>query len=216
MEDYVSAHLQWISNNPKFVPREQSSFQYGYTYYEMMKELYSTQRKFEGIQQYARTCYVLDKAWLIQQSAITKAIDKEVHKLQPTINNEWFVTIGFNHQTWSVKDCVKCIENILSMDWIVRAKANFELYRENGEHPHCHFIIETKEPKSSIVYKLFRPQYVKKICLSKNFIDVKPMEQRHIKYINLDKASEKMVYVEKDIQFRKMNNIPDFEKNWKN
>lgn len=228
MTDYIEGHLAWIKNNPKFQPKYVSS--YGYDYYEIMRELYTVQRvirKYDVcehictykenpfIQDFAKKQWIADKAWHKASNALSKAIDKEVEKLEPTPNGMWFVTIGFNHQTWNVKDCCKAIQKILEMDWIISAKANFELHRENGEHPHVHFLIETKEPKSRILDKLSRPLYVKKVVLSKNFIDIKPALDYHHKYINLDKQTDKQEFVEKDRVWRLKENIPDYEKNWK-
>lgn len=212
--DYVSAHLQWIQNNPRFVPKEQPYFKEGYSYYDMMKQLYENQKDLSFIQNYAKVTWQCDIIWHKRSYLLTQEMNKMVDKLEPQPSGMWFVTIGFNHQTWSVSECCKVIEKILGMEWIISAKANFELYRENGEHPHCHFVIKTKEPKSRILDKLFRPQYVKKVILSKNFIDIKPMMEYHLKYINLEKQSDKDIYVNKDREWRKQNNIPDYEKNW--
>lgn len=214
-KDYVSAHLQWIQNHPRFVPKEQTFFQYGYSYYDMMKELYVNQKSHKYIQDYAHNTWISDIHWHKKSYLLSNEIQKEVEKLEPTPNGMWFVTIGFNHQTWNISDCCKCIEKILAMEWIISAKANFELYRENGEHPHVHFIIETKEPKSRILDKLFRPLYVKKVVFSRNFIDIKPMMEYHHDYINLIKVSEKVKFIEQDKAWRQKNKIPDYEKNWK-
>lgn len=215
MTDYVAGHLQWIKNNPKFVPKESADFTGDIPYYEIMHGgLYSIKLNFPGIQAIAKKLWIADKAWQKASYALTTAIDKEVNKMVPTANGLWFITIGFNHQTWSVKECVKVIQKILGFDWIIKAKANFELHRENGEHPHCHFLIETNEVKSRILDKLFRPQYVKNVVLDRKFIDVKPGMDYHYKYINFEKVEEKSEHVEKDREWRIREGIPDFEKNW--
>lgn len=216
-ENYVSAHLHWIADHKTFVPKEQQYIgKEGYSYYDIMTELYTSQLgKCPTINEYAFITFILDKLWLVESGEITKKMSKAVERLRPTPNGKWFITIGFNHQTWSVEKCKKCISRILDMEWIISAKANFELYRTNGLHPHVHFAIETKEPKSRILDKLFRPQYVQKLVLSKNFIDVQPfLDPQHLKYINLDKVSEKMECVEKDRVWRLENDIPDYEKQW--
>jgi len=209
MTDYKSAHLAWINSTKSFTPK----YLHDYTspYVEIMKFIYAKEC---CSQEYARKLFIADKVWFKECHSVSKDLDKAVCDLIPAKSNYYFVTIGFNHQTWTISECVKSIHKILAMEWIISGKANFELYRTNGEHPHCHFVIETLEPKSRILEKLFRPQYMKKIILSKNFIDVKPMENYHHKYIMLDKVSDKMFCVEKDIQWRKENNIPDFEKNY--
>lgn len=213
-EDYVSIHLKWIMDHKNFLPKEQSWLKGDETYLDIMKETYSINIKSPHRNTYAFKTYILDKAWELHVSKVNARIAKIANGLEPTPNGMWFVTIGFNHDTWTIADCDKCIRKILEMEWIISGKANFELYRTNGEHPHVHFILETKEPKSRILDKIFRPLYVKKVVFSKNFIDVKPMMDYHHKYINLDKVSEKMECVERDIIWRKKNNIPDYEKKW--
>ena len=211
--DFKNSHLAWLKSTPQFqckYPQDNRDK----SYIEVMTALYAGQSGNHIPQSMAEAMFVADKAWYKKSKQIAKVIDAKVEKLEPTPDGVWFVTCGFNHQTWSVVKCCKFIEKVLAMDWIIRAKANFELYRENGEHPHCHFIIETKEPKSRILEKLLRPQYAKDVILSKNFIDVKVCGDYHHKYINLDKIQDKMKYVEKDMEWRKINNIPNYEKNW--
>jgi len=210
MADYKNAHLAWLKSCRDFEPKYPSDYKSG-TYLDVMTTLYADER-IPMIMAYHM--FISDKAWYKKSKKIAREIDKQVEKLEPTPPTLWFVTLNFNHQTWNVKDCTKCIEKILAMDWIIRAKANFEYYRENGEHPHCHFLLETKEPKSRILDKIFRPLYTKKVIFKKNFIDCEPGMDYHHKYINLDKKNEKMENVQKDIEWRKKNNIPDFEKNW--
>nr|UOF82666.1 rep protein [Cressdnaviricota sp.] len=215
MEDFSSwksAHLAWIFRTKTFVPRYPTDYRQDISYYEVMKQLYSNPNVTE---QYAKNFFVSDKKWFNLSMNMMNDINKEVAKLTPSVNNVWFVTIGFNHQEWSVSKCCKVIENILNFDWILHAKANFELYRENGEHPHVHIYLETELPKSKVLEKLFRPQYVKKVVLSKNFIDIKKAEHYHLKYIELDKQENKQELIEKDKLWRSKNNIPDYEKNWK-
>jgi len=215
--DFKTAHLHWLKQTKNFVPfcpdynHNHPVVLNQAMYYEMTEFTYSQS---SCTQEYAKEQFLLDKQRYNDSILASKYIDKQLEKLTPTPSGVWFVTIGFNHQTWSVAKCKKFIEKVLAMDWIIRAKANFELYRENGEHPHCHFIIETKEPKCRILEKLLRPQYAKEVVFSKNFIDVKVCSDYHHKYINLDKQVDKMKYVEKDREWRKNNSIPEYEKNW--
>jgi len=213
MTDFKSAHLSWISQETKkgFIPKEYVDWKYNISYLEMMRFTYSQPA---CTQEIAEMFYNADKKYVLDKLKISRSIDKKLQMLESTPDGRWFVTIGFNHQTWNIQKCIKCIEKILGMDWIIKAKANFELFRENGEHPHIHFLLETKEPKSRILDKLFRPKYVKDIVLARSFIDVKEAQPFHDKYINLDKQTLKQEYVEKDKEWRKKHNIPDYEKNW--
>jgi len=209
--DYKSAHLLWLKRTKDFIPSYTLVEATTKDYHELMEFTYSQK---SATQEYAHNRFLEDVKHYDNCVGAIRSVKIELQKMIPTPNGIWFVTIGFNHQTWSVTKCKKFIEKVLDMDWIIRAKANFELYRENGEHPHVHFIIETKEPKSRILEKLLRPQYAKEVVLSKNFIDVKVCSDYHHKYINLDKQVDKMKYVEKDKEWRKKNSIPEYEKNW--
>lgn len=213
MTDYKAAHLAWISEQTKrgFIPKEYGDWKYNIPYLEMMRFTYSQPN---CTQQNAEWFYEADKLWFSEKTKISRDMDKKIQKLIPTPNGCWFITIGFNHQTWTVDKCVKAIQKIINMDWVIRCKANFELFRDNGEHPHCHFYIETRECKSKILDKLWRPNYIKEIVLKRNFIDIKEAGDQHQKYINLEKVDEKMECVKKDKEWRLSNNIPDFEKNW--
>lgn len=210
MTDYKTAHLAFIKRTSTFQPTYVCAY---YTYYETMSALYSGQSGNHISQEYARKLYEYD---LMTHNANIQTHNEVVHKVKsPDIISTWFVTINFDHETWEIKYCVKVIKSILAMEWVLNAKANFELHTEKGDHPHFHILLLTKEPKSNICYKLYRPLYVKKVVKAKNFIDVKIAEERHHKYINLDKKPEKLPFVEKDKEWRKKNDIPDFEKNWK-
>lgn len=209
MTDHKNAHLAWIHKTKTFCPRYPSD--YRVPYLQVMTELYRDPRI---TQEMAQAMYLSDKVWFAQSSQIDKTLDKLVYEKVVTPDNLWFVTIGFNHQTWRIDKCCSAIERILDMNWVTRAKANFELHRENGLHPHVHFIIETKEPKSRVLDKIFRPRYIKDLVLARNHIDVKKAMPHHMKYIELDKTEDKMPYVEQDIKWREDNNIPNYEKDW--
>jgi len=134
---------------------------------------------------------------------------KSLGKSAPSLKR--FITIGFNHQTYDIKQCLACIQSVLDMSIFKNGEAVFEFHRQNGFHPHCHFILEMHEPlrPSKVVEKIFAVKNMKKIVLSKTFIDVKPCEEYHIKYLNGDKQTDKLDCVEKDKVFRKNNNIPE-------
>lgn len=212
MTDYKSAHLAWLKATKTFSPQYASDYRSDISYLEIMTSLYSNPNV---NQQIAEKFFVADKTWFRKAIAISKEIDKQVNLLEPTANSCWFVTIGFNHDTWTIEKCTKAIKNILGMDWIIKAKGNFELFREDGQHPHFHMLLETpKGGKNDVIDRIFRPKYIQSIVASKNYIDVKVALPCHDKYIYLDKTSEKLQYIELDKEWRKKNNIPDYEKNW--
>lgn len=125
-------------------------------------------------------------------------------------SDRWFVTIGFNHQEWTVSKCVQFVHDLLKLNWIVKCRVIFELHRENGLHPHIHILMETKEKKGKILQLLWKSKGIKKIVLSKEFIDVKPAQGYHDQYINFQKKEDKMVFVEQDNKWRQANNIPSY------
>jgi hypothetical protein len=214
--DYISAHLSWIRRNPSFSPIDACCYKDGRTHYQVMSDFYAVNPA-TGVpvpQCVAKGYFKADRQWYEQSVCINNLITKEIiaeTKLKPF---EWFVTIGFNHQTWTVAKCVNTISKLMDFDWVISCKSNFELFRENGEHPHCHFLIKTFEHKSKVLEKFFRPKYVQDIVLKKSFIDIKKAELYHYDYINLVKTDAKMQCVNQDIVWRQQNKIPNFEKNW--
>jgi len=207
--DYKSLHIVWIKSHPNFMPKFASD--YGSTMYiDVMKRLYINPRV---TNECAKMFFDSDRKWFDSSNSIIKEMVKQDRKGQDS--QKLFITIGFNHQTWSIPECVKVIEKIKQYDWIKGLKARFELHRTNGEHPHVHFLIELNEqiPKSKVLEKLWATKGIKKICLAKSFIDYKLAQDYHNAYIMLDKCDEKMDCVNKDIKWRSENNIPElFEK----
>jgi len=216
MTDFMSAHLAWIKKNPTFSPKYAQDIEDGRTYYKSIQDLYHTWRGSDELKQNcARQFLKSDRLWFENSMLVNQLITKEIYQEKKLVPFEWFVTIGFNHQTWTISKCVMTISKLIAFDWVESCKANFELFRENGEHPHCHFIIKTFEPRSRVVDKLFRPQYLQDVCLKKSFIQINKAELYHYDYINLIKTASKMPYVQQDIIWREKNGIPNFEKNWK-
>lgn len=197
--DYCSEHLAWIGRTKSFIPRYAYDYEAG-SYLEVMKMVYKNCQNNENIQGFAKACYEADKKWhrdcynnnLMAETAISH-----------------FVTLNFNHQTWSIKKCLDLLNRILSFDWIESAKCAFELHRANGDHPHIHMLIESKECKSKVLEKIWATAGIKKIMLKKSFIDYKIGLPCHQKYIVGDKQESKMPYVEKDRLWRKENNIQE-------
>jgi len=127
-----------------------------------------------------------------------------------TDNKSYFVTIGFNHQTWDIPKCCELIQRVLDASWVSCGEAKFELYRENGEHPHAHFILnlENPMPKSKVAEKIFKLKGMKKFVLKKTFVDVKETNEQHKMYIKGIKKEAKMPFVRRDEEWRDKNNIP--------
>ena len=123
----------------------------------------------------------------------------------------YFVTVGFNHQTWSVSSCVVAIKNILASKQVQNDSYGvFELHRANGLHPHVHFkIVLGKHLRPSKVAEfIFRTRDVSKVCLKQSFIDVKPWLPCHENYLMGDKQEDKLQYCDLDKIWRETNQIP--------
>lgn len=202
-EDFKSIHLAWIARNPKFVPQYGSD--YSESYLDIMKQVYSNPN---CSQAWAKKCFAADLLW-------KKKVDDVIMKflsMNQTCSFH-FITVGFNHQTWNIPDCVKLIETIMSYDWVVSCKAVFELHRANGEHPHAHFLIQSSLTKSKILEKMWAAKGIKKLVLKKSFIDYKVGQSHHELYVTGMKVDEKMIYVAMDNEWRDNNNIKHlFEK----
>jgi hypothetical protein len=195
MENYKSLHLAWVKSHPTFVPKY--SEDYTLPYYDILRELYNHPA---CSNEFAKKCLVSDLDW-------KKKSEKLLNELYFTQPTKHFVTIGFNHQTWTVGKCVALIQNILTFDWITGAKCVFEKHRENGEHPHVHLLIDSILPKSKILEKIWAAKGIKKLVLKKSFIDYKPAMDYHEKYILGDKQEAKIPYIEKDRIWRQENQI---------
>lgn len=204
--DYKSLHLTFLARNRNFIPKEHYLYS-ALPYTDIMEQIY---RRKDCSQAMAKIFYESDLEWNRQSVIdITESI-KVIHK--PDKLSPVFVTIGFNHQTWSIPGCVKVIQKICSFDWILSIRAVFELHRDNGLHPHVHMLITPNVPlpKSKMIEKIWATAGIKKVCLKKSFIDYKVAAEYHHKYILGDKQESKMKYVLEDIKWRDQNAIPQF------
>jgi len=200
-------HLEWIKKHPLFVP-------YGSvhekTYFEDMMVVYKSLALFQpnSVEFLADDFFKVDLKQFesYEERLATKKIQYDI----AVKHIDYFCTIGFNHQTWSVDKCVTVINTILSFPWVEKCRAVFEYHRENGEHPHCHLLITCQIQKSKVVEKLWATKGIKKVCLKKTFIDVKPAIPAHYKYILLDKQESKLNYVKLDRSWRLFNQIPEY------
>jgi len=203
--DYKSLHLAWIKKTPSFSPK----FAQDYTesYYDIIVQLYKQRFVTNEV---AQQFFAADMQWFNTCNQQLNSLSKQVTKSNPM--SPIFVTIGFNHQTWNVSSCVKVIETIVKFDWINTIHAVFEYHRANGLHPHVHMLITLNQPlaKSKVLEKIWATAGIKKIVLSKSFIDYKVAEEYHKKYIMGEKQESKMSFVEKDKEWRKKNNIKEY------
>lgn len=215
---FRDAHLLWVKNHKEFAEQINNHTETLYGYIDVLREMYFghihwLESKGLPTDVYNREMERMAEKQLRDDMArFAEAQQALVQVALPqTEKPDWFITLGFNHQTWDVQKCSEIINKVLSLPFIKDAEAVFELYRQNGEHPHCHFYIETinKIPKSKILEKIWAVAGIKKVILNKNFIDIKIAQPIHKKYVKGEKRDEKLEYVEKDKVWRKENNIPD-------
>lgn len=215
--DYVNLHLQWILSNTKYAVANSGVHN---TYYDCMQCVYKDLdvKKICGCKviekQHSQRNHTAFKLLLndILVSKRNQSVLQNMEKLameDQGSTNKYFVTIGLNHQTFNVKDFLKSINVLFRKSFVLSAEGVFEIYRTNGEHPHVHIIMEVPKMRPGmVVTKIFQTAGMSKIVLSRNFVDVKPCEEYHYKYINGEKIEEKMECCEKDKLFREKNNIP--------
>lgn len=216
--DFISAHLAWIKSHPAYAGFD---FPSHLSYYELQRVTYdnllrSYEQRPEIYTRYlpqdiAKEMFMKDLQKHKAHTIIAADLAKELG-LVKTNNDYLFITIGFNHQTFNVPLFKKWIEKFIQLSWIDTFKGKFELYRENGEHPHIHMIIKTDKiySKSQLIQKIWKSSKIKEIVLKESFIDYKICEPRHFQYIDGNKTDSKLPFVQKDIEFRKNNNIPEF------
>lgn len=202
-EDWKSVHLAWIHKTKTFLPK----FYYDYSvpYLEIMSQIYQNP---VATQAYAHMCYNEDRAWHDKVNALIN------HKEE---SNEYFVTIGFSHETWTIPKCLSLIDRIFKFEWICYGEAVFELHRAGGIHPHVHMIIKVRDSKikkGKIIEKIWgRPNhphlYISRLVPNRASVSVSPcLEYHKTNYINGIKAEAKMQFVELDRKWREDNNIP--------
>jgi hypothetical protein len=199
--NYKALHLQWIVNHPRFVPPQI----YKYPYIEIMEQTYRNKAVTDDV---ALVFFRADVKWYHDSIDIISNI--VLQSKAPPLPDSLFITIGFNHQTWTPNLCHNAIENLLKLTFIKEATAVFELHRENGEHPHVHFLIVTdkKYPKSRIIDRIYASKGIKDLIVGKQFIDYKVAEAYHVGYVSGIKKPEKMQYVELDNNWKIMKGLP--------
>lgn len=214
--DFISLHIQWVKNHPSFIPKGCRDYSkddnaHGKTYVDTLIQLYRNEgNKNNPPQWMAEALFKGDLKWFEESKRAEAMLIKSIGQVNPT---KWFITFNFNHQTFDVDKAVTYIKYVISKtDFIVSAKCKFEMFRTNGEHPHCHCIMvfDSTMAKSTIAKIFWNRAGGKKLILKSNFIDVLPYEDRHDQYINGIKHISKMDCVNKDIVWRKNSNIPEF------
>lgn len=208
--DYKNEYLQWINLNKSFVPK--GGYPKECTYLELMTDIMNAKACTQDI---AKIFYDADRKWKLECEKRLRQTALEDYRSK-NVSAQYFCTLNFNHQTFSVGECVKLVEKILSKyDWVLAGEAVFENYRKDKknqvyEHPHCHMILDIAghHAPSKIAEKLYRVGGMKDYILKKSFVDAKFALAHHYLYIKGEKAEEKMDCCARDRKWREKNGIP--------
>ncbi len=152
-------------------------------------------------------------ARLRQQQAYQKIcddIDAKVNGKKGTINM-WFITVCFSEELFTVEKFKEWWSKMTGKAIIYTVQGVIERHSESGVNTHCHIILGVPYQKGRVTQFIWESAGTKKLIGGKNFIDVKPyVIERHKHYVLGDKKPEKMENVEKDKEWRKKLNLPDF------
>jgi len=211
----ANAHLAWITKVSSHYDFGGMGGYRGVAYHDCMLNLYSTQ---PAINADAQRWFNIDTVEYekVQETVRLTVLRAKKMALATQEIEPLFITIGFNHQTWSVNKCLKVIKTVTELGWVKSCRAVFELHRDNGLHPHCHFYIvpSVRYSKSKVLEKLWATAGIKGVVLQKSFIDYKLAGDHHLNYIMLRKTCDKMPFVELDNKWRSDNKIGILEVDW--
>lgn len=203
--NYTALHLTWLKKHPTFVPKCVV-----HNWYDMLADLYADETRPYDLRNKLACNFLFDDMKWYDDYFV------QIKELTTPSNNEglWFVTIGFNHQTFDAKKVKEFISNLFTLKFVdPESYGVFEYYRSNGEHPHIHICMKTDvKTKSQIAQQIFRSKNANKYILNKNFIDVKRFESYHADYLKGNKKTDKLDFVEQDKQWRVNNNYPEIFK----
>lgn len=202
--DYKSRHIQWAKQHKHtFIPYRMADLA-GDTYVQLLNSMYFGS-DFENIitQDYARMLFDGDVA---HQKSLTTLKN----------NKKWFVTLGFIKDNHCYDKMIKLVRHVLKQQWVCEGSAVLEFTGEDGYRPHAHLLIEVFP---CVLHKSDLKDRLKKILKSKTFsglldtekdanIDMKVAVDNHDKYIKGIKTEEKQEYVDADIKFRTLHDIP--------
>lgn len=206
--DYKTLHLQWLAANKGYRPKGWQQTPQYMSYYDQMNQMYYSSDAVIKSQKSAYLWFRDDYRWQNCKSDIKQQAEDLFGKGDADVN-EWFVTIGFNHQTFDPQKAHSYVTKLFEKEFVIDAYGTFEFHTETGEHPHFMFYLKSDcKTKGRVVDRIFQSAGSKKIILGKNFIDVRRFEARHTDYLNGNKSEDKMLYVQQDIAWRAVNNLP--------
>lgn len=206
-KDYKSIHLEWIKSNRAFRPKLGIPLNYS-SYLDYMSEMYTQTIKNQ------KTAYLYlkdDYNWSKKSKTIKDEVAIMFGDKPDKSDNTFFITFNFDNQKFDSSLILKATNKTLDKSWIDGYYAVFEYHTENGNHPHLmmRLIVNKYNKKGKLLDKMFESPLAK-YTGGKNFIDVRPYLKCHDDYLMLDKAVEKKEYLDKDVIWRRENNLPEY------
>jgi len=204
MEDYKSAHLQWILQHKTFVPWGLTVV--GQEYFDVISNLYHGKDMCEVSQEVAKSLFAGDRRHNDQTLALINATC--------SIKRFLWLTIGFNRDKYCDDKAMKFIYKVLNAKWSLQFNCVLEFHGSTGWRPHCHMLIEypSKLYKSDIVnniYKILQSKSFEGLVVGKNNIEFDVGNpDYHIKYLSGEKRDSKVDYVVEDRVYRTEHQIP--------
>lgn len=157
--------------------------------------------------------YRIDLKIMNGQTQAHKELRDDIKEIKGNSNRKFFfMTIGFDDSKITISGIKDSICKLKELKDIDLGEYVVEKFRkdDNGKiytHHHIHCILYTDKPKSKVIQFVY--QKLKKYIVSSNFIDLKreqPIEN-YLKYISGDKRDEKLECVQKDNEWRQLNNL---------
>jgi len=207
MENIKRQYIRWVLEHPNFKKDE-----FSMPYIDIVRRMLECPCITE---EYIKRSFMIDIRHMnkVDYDAIAiKQIEKEA-MAGIDLEGFAFVTIGYNEQTINPAKMKEIEQKLRQQSHWSSVESVHEKHRENGIHHHTHFLIRWKGNmyKSKIIQYIYQIKGIKKYVLSKAFIDVKMQDgvsyEDRLKYIKGDKTESKLQYVEKDIEWRKINNL---------
>lgn len=209
-KDYKSLHLEWIKANRGFRPKTAYPAMFD-SYFDFMSSMY-----YEGTIKLQRTAFLYlkdDYNWLKRSRSVNTEVAQLFGDKPDTLEKAFFITFNFDSKKFKADQVVKAVSKVFDKTWVDAAYGVFEYHTETGCHPHfmMKLVVNKYDKKGKLLDKMAE-SCLAKFTSGKNFIDVRPFLKEHEDYLQLDKAIEKKDYLEKDVIWRKENNLPEFLK----
>lgn len=225
--DYKTRHLQWLArkDNKNFtltVTRSDKVDQVSeWTHWNIVYTHHPHLTNEFAYKMYMECVTKRDRDELVRKEE--KEMVAQILEVQPE-TRKWFVTIGFDRENYRDCTAIDCINKLLTeYDWVTSAHGVMEFYGSTGWRPHfmigMEIPVEYKSARGNIV-KMCKSNVIKLLGKSAGFrrtkligptdkdIQVEPFVQRYVPYLRLDKAADKLEFLQRDEEYRQRNSIP--------